>query len=384
MTSSETISPIGEKYLRLHLCPELGPIRFANLLRELGDVDAILGAGVGRLMGVSQIGPKVADSIARGRETADAEKEIDLARQRHVRIICLADQDYPAALRAITDPPVCLYVRGALEPQDAVALAIVGTRRCSYYGREQAERFAALAANAGLTIVSGMARGIDTCAHRGALAADGRTIAVLGCGLCHLYPPESAELAGAITEHGAVVSALPMEVAPDSGNFPPRNRIIAGLALGVLVVEAPLRSGALITARLATEYNREVFAVPGRVDTPHAEGCHQLIKTGGAKLVATLGDVLEELGEVGATLMAPADGGPAGAESAAAPIVSLDENEKGVVAALGPQPVTVEDICEASGLPPQKVAAALTSLQLKGAISRVDGNLYQRVKPKSV
>jgi DNA processing protein len=382
MSQSAVISPAGEKYLRLHLCPDVGPIRFASLLRELGGIDAALGAGVGRLMEVSHIGAKVAASIARGREQIDVGAEIDTAANHGVRVICLADREYPAALRAITDPPACLYVRGTLEPEDAVALAVVGTRRCSHYGQEQAERFAALAANAGLTIVSGMARGIDTRAHHGALAAGGRTIAVLGCGLCHLYPPESAELASMIAEHGAVVSELPMNVMPDSGNFPPRNRIIAGLSLGVLVIEAPLRSGALISARLATEYNREVFAVPGRVDSPYAEGCHELIRTSSAKLVTNLRDILDELGEVGATLMTQADVGQPTANPSPRAIVSLDENEKKVMAALGPEPLAIDDVCDGSGLPPQRVAAALTSLQLKGLIRRVGGDLYQAAVAK--
>ncbi|HVP13500.1 MAG TPA: DNA-processing protein DprA [Phycisphaerae bacterium] len=382
MSRSAVISPTGEKYLHLHLCPEVGPIRFANLLRELGGIDAALGAGVGRLMEVSQIGSKVAEGIARGREQVDVGAEIELAARHGVRVICLADEEYPAALRAISDPPPCLYIRGALEPEDAVALAIVGTRRCSRYGQEQAERFAALAANAGLTIVSGMARGIDTRAHYGALAAGGRTIAVLGCGLCHLYPPESAELAGMIAEHGAIISELPMNVMPDSGNFPPRNRIIAGLSLGVLVVEAPLRSGALISARLATEYNREVFAVPGRVDTPHAEGCHDLIRSSSAKLVTNLRDILEELGEVGSALMPQTDGERPSAQPSPQAIVSLDENEKKIMGVLGPEPVAVEEVCEGSGLPPQRVAAALTGLQLKGLIHRVGGDLYQAVAAK--
>lgn len=378
MEAAPTISPVGEKYLRLHLCEEVGPIRFSNLLRELGDIDAVLSAGAGRLKGVKQVGETVTSNILRGREESDVAGEIELARRHGVRILCLADEDYPPALRAIPDPPPCLYVQGEIKRDDALALAIVGTRRCSHYGREQAERFGALAANAGLTVVSGMARGVDTCAHNGALAAGGRTIAVLGCGLCHLYPPESVELARQIVEHGAIVSELPMRVAPDAKNFPPRNRIVAGLALGVLVVEAPLRSGALISARLATEYNREVFAVPGRVDTPHAEGCHQLIKIGGAKLVAGLPDILEELGEAGTTLMEqlrseePASPRPAGV------LAALNDNEKAVLATLGAEPLTIEDICERCELPPQRVAATLTGLQLKGAVRRVEGDSYRR------
>jgi DNA processing protein len=378
MSEVPTASPTAEKYLRLHLCRDVGGVRFANLLRELGDIDSVLAAGVKHLTAVSQIGNKVAENIARGRDEIDAAAEIERARRHGVRILCLADTGYPAALRTIPDPPACLYVRGTLEPEDTVALAIVGARHCSRYGAEQAERFGALASNAGLTVVSGMARGIDSCAHRGALAGGGRTLAVIGCGLSHLYPPESTQLAHAITEHGALLSELPMDIRPDSKNFPPRNRIIAGLALGVLVVEAGRRSGALISARLASEYNREVFAIPGRADTPHAEGCHELIKSSSAKLVTRLEDILEELGETGATLMTPSDGGAKTADARPQTIAKLDEYETQVLKAFGFEAMPVDCICDLSDLPPARVAAALTGLQLKGAIRRAGPDLYER------
>lgn len=378
MSSSGVASPLAEKYLRLHLCEDVGPIRFAHLLRELGGIDAVLGAGQQRLMGVDKIGRKVAENIARGRDQPRVAEEIELAGRQGVRILCLDDDDYPAALKRIDDPPACLYVKGVLAREDALALGIVGARHCSRYGAEQAERFAALAANAGLTIVSGMARGIDSFAHRGALAAGGRTIAVLGCGLCHLYPPESAELADKIRGSGALLSELPMSVGPDSKNFPPRNRIIAGLSLGVLIVEAARRSGALISARLASEYNREVFAVPGRIDTASAEGCNDLIKTGAAKLVSGLPDILEDLGEAGAALL-----GAFGATEEQGQIVQrrslpLDDVERNLLAAIADEPLPIEGLCEGSGLPPARVAAVLTSLQLKGIVRRLPGDLYER------
>ena len=379
MTDQAVASPIAEKYLRLHLCREVGPIRFANLLRELGGIDAVLGASAKSLTGVTKVGDQVAANIARGREEIDVAAEIELARSRGVRILCLADDDYPVALRTIPDPPACLYVLGTLQREDAVALGIVGSRQCSRYGAEQAERFGALAANAGLTVVSGMARGIDTAAHHGALAGGGRTLAVIGCGLCHLYPPESTELARRIVGQGALLSELPMSVPPDTKNFPPRNRIIAGLSLGVLVVEAGLRSGALISARLAMEYNREVFAMPGRIDTPSAEGCHRLIKDSGGKLVTCLGDILAELGEIGATLLPPADSDEqTGANGAPPSIVKLDEYEKKVLQAIGDESATIEDLCDASGLSPARVAAALTGLQLKGVVRRTGPDVYER------
>ncbi len=379
MAETDAASPIARKYLRLHLCREVGAIRFANLLRELGDIDAVLGAGVSQLMRADKVGEVVAENIARGRDEIDVDAECDLAQSRGARILCLADNEYPPALKTIPDPPACLYVRGTLQPEDAVALAIVGSRRCSHYGAEQAERFGALASNAGLVVISGMARGIDTAAHRGALAGGGRTIAVIGCGLCHLYPPESTELAERIIEHGALISELPMNVPPDSKNFPPRNRIVVGLALGVLVVEAGHRSGALISARLGSEYNREVFALPGRLDTPYAHGCHKLIRDSAAKLVTNLGDILDELGEAGATLKEPDSQEQPDAQPAAKTIAKLDDVETRILDLMGSGSATIEELCDLSALPPARVAAAMTGLQLKGVIRRIAPDLYERV-----
>jgi DNA processing protein len=376
MPDGRAATPLAEKYLRLHLCREVGPIRAANLLRELGGIEAVLTASRSALTRVSRVGDVVADYILHDRSTDAAARELELAAAAGVRILCLDDPDYPLALRTIPDPPLCLYLRGRMQKEDAVALAIVGSRHCSRYGAEQAERLASLAAAAGLTIVSGMAYGIDSYAHRGALAGGGRTVAVMGCGLSHVYPPESGPLAEQIAGNGAVISELPMGTTPEAKNFPARNRIIAGLSLGVLVVEAAARSGALITARLATEYNREVFALPGQVGAPYAEGCNTLIKAGGAKLVTSLPDILEELGEVGRALGATA--APPAAAAPALP-VSLNEYEQQVLEALGPEPLPVEAVCDLTCLPPARVASVLTSLQLKGVVRRVAGDLYERV-----
>ena len=362
----------------MHLCYGVGAVRFANLLSELGDIDRVLGASVAQLSSVRKVGPKIAEAIARNRDAVDIDRELELARRGQARVLCLADEAYPAALKMSNDPPACLYVRGTLKPTDAVALAIVGSRHCSRYGAEQAERFGALAANAGLTVVSGMARGIDSYAHRGALLTRGRTIAVLGCGLHHLYPPESADLAEQIADHGALMSELPMDIAPDPKNFPPRNRIIAGLTLGVLVVEAARRSGALISARLANEYNREVFAVPGRVDAPHAEGCHELIKMGGAKLVTRLEDILDELGETGAALMPSSESASDGESGHSQSLASLTELEQNIFDALDEEPMSAEALCEVSGFAPAEVARTLTGMQLKGVLRRVRGDLFER------
>lgn len=390
-TDSIVASPIALKYLRLHLCPEVGSIRFGNLIRELGSIDDVLRAGAGRLQNAFRVGAKTAESIVRYRDEVDVDAEARLAGDLGCRILCLADPEYPAILKMIADPPACLYYRGSLDRADGLALAIVGSRRCSRYGAEQAERFAALAVRAGMTVVSGMARGIDSFAHRGALKAGGRTLAVTGCGLAHVFPQELEGLAGEIAVQGAVISELPMTIAPDAKNFPPRNRIIAGLSLGVMVIEAAQRSGALITARLANEYNREVFAVPGPVDSPYAEGTNDLIRQGAAKLVMRLEDVLTELGEAGALLMQAGEGGLSeppgrsespshgseGTEPPQAGAAALTELQGRIVAAVREGARALDDICEAVGEPPGRVASQLITLQLLGSVRRLPGEMYE-------
>lgn len=372
---------IARKYLRLHLCRGVGSIRSAQLVRELGGIDAVLAASVAELARVRGVGPETAGSIVNGRHPDNADREIELCNKKGVHLLCVEDPDYPALLKRIEDPPACLYVRGQLEPEDAVAFGIVGARHATHYGVEQAERFGARAAAAGMTVVSGMARGVDTAAHRGALVANGRTIAVIGCGLTYLYPPDAIELAERIAESGAILSELPMEVAPDSKNFPPRNRIIAGLSLGVLVVEAAKRSGALISARLATEYNREVFVLPGRVDMPQSAGCHALIQKGEGLLVTCFEDVLDGFGEVGDVLRKPTEdddkeGGNGSSKHVS--MVTLSDDEAHVYEAIGDEPAPIEAICERSGLPASRVAIALTTLQLKAVVRRAPGELFYR------
>ncbi len=300
MESTQPVSEIGRKFLRLHLASGVGPIRLRKLLDHFGDVDSVLVASAGALQRVDGVGPKVAEGILQARDESAVENEIKRAAECGVRILCSADSDYPKPLLHVPDPPTCLYVRGELQPTDSVALAIVGTRRCSHYAREQALRFGELLAGAGFTIVSGFARGVDGFAHQGALRAGGRTIGVLGNGLAHTYPEEHADLAEKVIKSGALVSELPIDVAPDSKNFPGRNRIIAALSLGVLVIEAGHGSGALITAEAATDYNREVFALPGAVDRPElTAGSNRLIQRSEAKLVTCLEDILDELQGLG-------------------------------------------------------------------------------------
>ena len=384
------ISEAGREYLRLHLTTDVGPIRLRNLVQHFGTVDAVRGASMAELTRVAQIGPKTAEAIVRARGDDSVDQEIARTAECGARILCAEDDEYPKALLHIPDPPVCLYVRGRIDPGDALAVAIVGTRRCSHYGREQAVRFGEVLAGAGFTVVSGMARGVDGFAHRGALQGKGRTIAVLGNGLGTIYPPEHEALAAEIAQSGAVVSELPVDVGPEAGHFPRRNRIIAGLSLGVIVIEAGQRSGALITARVANEYNREVFAVPGRVDRPDlSAGVNGLIRDGGAKLITCLDDVLDELGEVGRALHPGPTSGSAPAASVAAesglqqtgPASDLSPCQAAVLRAVVDGAEEIEQIGETCNLEAPQVLSALTRLELRGLLRRMPGDRFVRRSP---
>ncbi len=377
------ITDVGRTYLRWALTDGVGPLIFSRLLIQLGDAEQALGAGTGVLKTVKGIGEQKAEAIARSRDAAPVEQEIAAAEQHGVRIVCRADPEYPEGLKRIPDAPIVLYVKGELRPTDAVAIAVVGSRRCTIYGSEQARRFGELLAGAGFTVVSGLARGIDAFAHHGAVAAGGRCIAVMGRGLTEIYPPENRALAEKLLENGVWLSELPMQAAVRPENFPGRNRIIAGLALGTLVVEAAQRSGALITARLASEYNREVFAVPGRVQDPMSFGTNALIRDGAAKLVMTLDDILDELGEVGEKLRAAEGTRTTGQTAPLTPrspaeALSLSAAEKRVYECSGYEPLLQDVIMQAAELPPGETLAALTTLELKGLIRRLPGGLVVR------
>ncbi len=375
------ISDVARRYLKLHLTGEVGPIRLRKLINHFGSLDAVLSASMGELQRVAGIGPRIAESIFRSRSDDSVDREMERAATCGVRIICFEDDDYPRSLRNIPDPPICLYVRGRIEPTDCVAIAIVGTRRCSHYGREQAIRFGQMLGGAGLTVISGLARGIDSHAHRGALQGGGRTIAVLGNGLASIYPPEHQPLAEEVIAAGAVISEFPIDSQPVPENFPRRNRIITGLSLGVLVIEAGKRSGALITARLAAEYNREAFALPGRVDRPElTAGVHGMIRDGQAKLVTCLEDVLDELGQVGEimgrevqTSVAPGETESAGAVPA---MPKLTAHEQAVLNAVVDDAEDADAIASKTGLDPGRVMSTLTSLQLKGLIRQLPGHRF--------
>ena len=288
--------------LRLSRARNVGPVTFRKLIRVFGSAEAALAAPRERMLEVPDVSPRMADGIIEARNDPWAFEEAERARQRGVKILTIDDAQYPRALLSTYDPPPVLYVDGTLLPEDALSVAIVGSRHCSHYGREQAERLAIGLARAGFTVVSGLARGIDTAAHQGALTIDrGRTIAVLGNGIGTVYPPENKGLYERIATgggvHGAILSELPLDTAPSAQHFPGRNRIIAGMTLGTVVVEGSETSGSLITARYAVDMNREVFAVPGSVSSPNSRGPHRLIKKG-AKLVEDVEDILDELRDI--------------------------------------------------------------------------------------
>jgi len=372
-----------EKWLKLIRAEGVGPTTFAKLVKHFGSIDRVLGASVGELTKIDGIGYKTAERIAAMRDKFDVTAELELADKLGVWLIHLDDERYPPVLKQIYDPPPVLYIKGSLTRQDNLCVSIVGSRRCSLYGQEQSSRLAHFLGSAGFTICSGMARGIDTSAHQGALSAGGRTIAVQGCGLANIFPPENEKLFELIAESGACISELPLQYEPLSENFPPRNRIIAGLSLGTIVVEAGLSSGALITAGAALDNNREVMAVPGKIDSPLSKGAHQLIKQG-AKLIEGVEDVMEVLGYIGEQLQSYVCAAAQKAdEKVERPLfdvsqLKLSEGEKTIFGCLNKEPVHVEQIIADTNLAAGSINAGLISLRLKGLIKQLPGNLFLR------
>jgi DNA processing protein len=366
-------APAAEALLRLSLIPGLGPITAQTLLTipELAAEPLRLFQWPMReLLAVEGIGPERAARIRDVRLHDLAAEERRAAAALGVRIITQADADYPRFLTRLPDPPLALWLSGAMEARDELALAVVGPRRPSAYGHRQGQRFAKQLASLGVTIVSGLARGIDTVAHRAALEAGGRTIAVLGSGFGHLYPAENAGLAAEIAAgRGAVLSEYPLATRPSPGTFPRRNRIVAALALGTLVVEAGVKSGALITARLAGELGKEILVIPGPIDRPEHEGSHRLIRDG-ATLVASIDDVLQEVPPL-ATLAAP-QGNPEPKGPS-----SLNERERQLYVLLGDEPRGVDDLQRLTGHPASVVSATLIALELRRLARRQPGGFVK-------
>ncbi|MHC4948313.1 MAG: DNA-processing protein DprA [Planctomycetota bacterium] len=370
--------------LRLLTASGVGPRLAARLRTALGSDEAVVAAAAPALARAGGLTERAAATLRRSLDDADPEVERRRMARAGARLVLAGDAEYPPLLATTDDAPLALWIRGRLAPEDRLAVAIVGSRRCSAYGREQAGRFAALLGQAGLTIVSGGARGIDGEAHRGALRAGGRTIAVVGCGLGECYPPEHARLFDAIVDGGgAVLSELPTDMPPLPAHFPRRNRIIAGMSLGVLVVEAGRASGALITARLAADLGREVMVLPGRVDTATAAGCLQALREGWAAPVCDHRDVLDQLESSAGLVLAAAapPGDPAAPPVADRSDLNLSDDQQAIVRAIrgAAGAVGTERIAAETGLPPATIHAETTLLEIRGVVTRRrDGGLALR------
>lgn len=368
-----------EALVALNMLPKIGPVKVRRLLDAFGTPEAILRSGKDLLMRVDGIGPETAGILVDWRARADPAAEIREAESRGLRIITREDADFPSPLREAYDAPLLLYVWGTLAPCDKHAIGIVGSRRSSHYGAAATKKLGYQLAQAGFTIISGLARGIDTAAHEAALAANARTIAVIGSGLGKLYPPENFALAERIAAgNGAVVSEFPLSTPPDKRTFPMRNRIVAAWSRALLVVECPAWSGSLITANLATEYGRPVFAVPGPIDKPGSAGCNQLIRDG-ATLVYDASHILDDLGELPFSSSPQASGsGEAAVEEVPSDAPALPAEEAAVLAAVSDAETSVDHIIGRSGLSAHVVTATLLKLEIRKLVRAFPGFRYAR------
>ena len=357
-----------EAYIGLNLMEKVGPVKVRTLQERFGSVEAIFEAGETSLRGVRGIGPKLAASIVAQIPKLDIAGEQKRAEKLGARIITRVDDEYPAPLAEIHDPPLALYVIGTLEERDKHAIAVVGSRSCSHYGRQSADRLGYSLGTVGYTVVSGLALGIDTAAHQGAVKSAGRTIAVLGSALDELYPETNKELAEQIAQKGAVISEFPLGTKPGRTTFPMRNRIITGLSMGVVVVEAGRKSGAMISADEAAAQGRVIFAVPGRIDNPKAQGCHMLIKNG-AKLVEDVKDITDEF----EYLFTPETLKP----EAERPRPRLNETEEKIVALLEKGALDVDTLIREAGISPAKVSGILIGLEMKRMIRVLPGKMIE-------
>jgi DNA processing protein len=346
----------------------MGPVRLRRLLEVFATPMAILEAKAADLAAVPGVGPEAAKSIANWEAQVDLAAELRRIEKAGVRVLIGTDPEYPEILRQIHDPPIVLYVLGGLLPRDAHSIGVVGTRKPTHYAAECAKKLSYQLAYAGLTITSGLARGVDTFAHQGALAAQGRTLAVIGSGLGRIYPPENRVLAEKIAEQGAVLSEFSFETPADKQTFPMRNRIISGLSFGLLVIEAGGRSGALISATQAAEQGRSLYAVPGRIDNPNCIGSNRLLQQG-AKLVTAAEDILEDL-----QLLFPR-----APELTPAPLPgNLSPEQTQVLVTLGTEELFIDELTVKSGLPSRVVSSSLLALELRGLVKTLPGNRFVR------
>lgn len=358
----------AEAYIALNMVPRIGPVSVRRLLDALGSPVEVLRAPVSKLESIKGIGPEAATSVRDWESRVDLTGEMRLVREFGANVLTLADAGYPSLLREIHDPPTVLYVLGDLLDRDRYAIGVIGTRKPSHYAADCTKKLSYQLAHSGVTVVSGLARGVDTAAHQAALAAKGRTIAVLGSGLMELYPPENKALAEKISTSGAVITEFSMRVKADRQTFPMRNRIISGCSFGVLVVEAGARSGALISANQAGEQGRSIYAVPGRIDNPGAIGSNRLIQQG-AKLVTSAADILDDMGLLFAEKP----------ELAAARGPELAGNERAVHAAIGDDEAHIDAIIERCGLPSHSVSSTLLALEMKKLVRQLPGSRFVRI-----
>ena len=352
------------------MIPKVGPVRVRRLLDRFETPQRILMARASELRGVEGVGPEIADAIATWEQNIDLAAELKRIADFGAHVITQADAVYPRLLREIHNPPIVLYVWGELIERDRHSISIVGSRKTTHYGLESAKKLAYQLAYAGLTVVSGLARGIDTAAHQGALAAKGRTVAVIGSGLMKLYPAENQALAEKIAASGAVLSEFPMSVSPDAQNFPQRNRIVSGWSDGLLVVEAGLNSGALITAGQAAEQGRNVYAIPGQIDKPTSAGSNRLIQQG-AKLVMSSADVLDDL-----ELLLPEK---PQLQASPARVVEFNNKEQAVYDAIGENETAMDAIITKSNLPVGVVSSTLLALEMKRLVKQLPGQHFVKL-----
>lgn len=361
-----------ESLILLNMVPDLGSVRLKKLLAHFASAGNIIKAKQNELSRVDDINQSIAANIVSyARKTGLLKRELALIAKEKVRTISIFDKEYPPNLKEIYSPPLILYLKGELFSSDLTAVALVGSRLASYYGQSMCERLAYELAAKGVSIVSGLARGIDSAAHKGALRAQGYTIAVLGSGLAHIYPRENKGLARQISHSGCLLSEFPMQMHPAKENFPRRNRIISGLSLGVVVVEAAKKSGALITANFALEQGREVFAVPGKIDSLTSQGTHSLIKDG-ARLVETADDIIEELGlRIESCPQKMGGGGEGGRLSP-----NLASDEKEIYGLLSTEPQHVDEIAKASKFSLIRLLPILMKLEIKKLSRQLPGKMF--------
>lgn len=354
-------------WVGFNLIKGIGAVRMQALIQHFGDLEAAWKAAPVDLAGAG-MGLKVIERIVQARTQVDLDKVWDRIESQGIKILTWMDNAYPQRLKEIEQPPPVLYIRGEYLPDDLFAVAIVGTRRVTPYGRQITEELASYLAGHGITVISGLARGVDAIAHQTALKAGGRTIGVLGSGVDKIYPPEHRQMAEQMMRNGAIVSDYAPGTPPDASNFPPRNRIISGLSLAIVVIEAGETSGALITAEFAAEQGREVFAVPGSILAPQSKGTNKLIQQGALPLLS-VNDLMQAL-----------DLTRMGDQKAVRKILPADETEARVMNVLGAQPLHVDEIRNQTELPIEKVSAALALMELKGMVRQVGGMNYVAVR----